>query len=817
MPPEQARGEKNLTTAADVYGLGATLYECLTGRPPFQGLTPMDTLMKVCSEDPKPPHLLNRKVDRDLETICLACLQKDPAKRYESASALAKDLRRYLGGWPIQKRRVSLPERVWMWTRRQPVMAALVAAVVVVFLVGVGAFGWQWSQTLGEVAAKERLLYFNRVQKALPTITEGQYDLAEDALWECPEPLRGWEWHYLMRLCRLEQVVLRGHPAAVQSVQYSPDGGRLVTADEEGTIKVWAATGKLLYSLQDREGTVTSTSFCGDGRWLVAAGEDQAITLRDAGTGEKLSWPAAPAPRGNMLAAALHGPRIAVVSPEREVGVWDVATGERVFFLSAETLKQKAPITRVALSPDGRYLAVAGFGKFLKVWDTQNGKPMPVPEVQANGTAAVNVWSVAFSPDGSQAGAGSSPPMIWDVQTGKRVDWLSGSGNLPSGGVTFSPDGKRFAATSYRDGLIRVWDLDTRKAIRGPRPQAVVVNSAVFSPDGQSLAWTRGQDVVIAKLYPKKTTSELELGKLGGSKFLTLAFSPADNPAGRQLAARRSDGKIVLWNVPDLEAGTPLGAGTPFKPFEVKSAPAEANLAFSHDGLLASGSDEGVAAWDTATGEKKELPWLPAGKVRCCAFSGDGRLATTTGKSPILLWNLATGQREQSIDTGPGELFALAFHPDNRRLVSCGTDATVKLWDRQTGATVGDFRGHRALVTCAAFSPNGKLLATASADLTVRLWDTASGRPVCPPLTGHWGSIAGVAFSPDGKRLASCGNDGTVKLWDTSSGREVLTLTGHQGHVAGVAFSADGHLLASCSHDGTVRIWDGRPATDPAP
>jgi hypothetical protein len=258
MAPEQAGGKGRMVgPLADVYALGAILYECMTGRPPFKAATPLDTVLQVVSDDPVPPTHLQPKTPRDLETISLKCLQKEPAKRYASAAELADDLRRFQAGEPILARPVGRIERLAKWAKRRPAVAALLALVVLVTLAGLGGISWAYGEALAnaeqarqaearaldekkaaddakddalkqkkaadtakdnaEKAAEERRqqLANSQVMLADAAWREGHASLAQDRLDEVPLDLRRWEWRYLKRTSSGGIFTLHGHNGPV--------------------------------------------------------------------------------------------------------------------------------------------------------------------------------------------------------------------------------------------------------------------------------------------------------------------------------------------------------------------------------------------------------------------------------------------------------------------------------------------------------------------------------------------------------------------------------------------------------------------------
>jgi hypothetical protein len=413
MAPEQAGGKLgHVGPAADIYALGVILYELLTGRTPFEGDTAIEVLLRVRTEEPLSPCRLRRKVPRDLETICLKCLHKEPRQRYASAEALAEDLRRFLAGEPIVARPSGLMERCAKWARRRPAVAALMlVSVVAVLAVGGVIAGLFYSARLQEakdraevaqaveararedadhqrqiavdaVAEADKFRYFHHIARAHADWHDGTVARIGPLLEACPRDRRGWEWRYLKRLCHQDLLTLRGHTEPVRCLAFNPQWTRLASAGWDNTVRVWdARTGDCLLT-KDHTDQVWGVAFSPDGTQIASGSWDGIVKVWDATTGQEAFTLQAHEKRADGVAdhAAYgvafspDGKRLATAGGDWTVKVWD-ARVPRAALLTLHGHKHL--VVRVTFSPDGKRLASASSDGTVKFWDAETGQTGP--------------------------------------------------------------------------------------------------------------------------------------------------------------------------------------------------------------------------------------------------------------------------------------------------------------------------------------------------------------------------------------------------------------------------------------------------------
>jgi WD40 repeat protein len=854
MAPEQAAGRaKAVGPAADVWALGAILYEMLTGRPPFVGESPIETLRRVVDVEPIRPSHMQPRTPRDLEIICLKCLRKEPGERYAGALALAEDLRRFQAGEPIEARPVGQLERVQKWVWRNPLAASLLSLFVLALLAGTAVSAYfareagtrataaEAAEKTAETKSKDAIAARNDAQASARKMRWRAYvsDMARvQTAWELgridevralldaqrpanpdDDDLRGPEWNIYDRQLRAHVGEVNGIAGIAYDLSISPDGKVLATGstatgrftDFQG-IQLWDAV--TLAPLGTLDG-VFFASFSPDSRRLATlidrGSQPPQVRVFDVEKRTVVYTLDHPMTEVTCAVFSLDGKLLATASGDSMVRLWDMATGQAAGSLAAETAAGRC----LAFRPGTQELACIGDDGVVVVWDV--AKRARVHRWQAQGYVHhhAHLWSLAYSPNGAELAVGGEDGIVrlFDAATSRETKAFRFH-NGPVCNVHWDPLGEQLVSTSV-DQTVRVWGPAIARpyavAIRG---HSAPVKSAVSYPDLLHVA-TFAEDGSLKKW---DTSIIREPSQLIRDAFYMFV---APSPDGQWMAAGSSGEGLLPLQIRDLATGleAPLLPG----PLVLTQ---EGDAAWSADSRsLAVASPQGLAVWDFDAGQaalrfSQKFSVSPA-PTRVAFSPGGKHLALSLGERNVQILSAADG-KQQRVLSGPDYINTIAYHP-RLPLLATGSSpdefisytggysakqpGSVTLWD-ETGQPVRKLEGHEGMVLDVAFDTQGGRLASASADRTIRIWETATGK-LLRELRGHTGHVFGVAFSPDGKRLASSGHryadfQGEIVLWDTETGERLYTDEGW-----GPVFAPKGELLFSAGAG--VRVWDLAP------
>lgn len=843
MAPEQTKASKSpLQATVDVYALGVMLYELLTRQRPFVGGTAAETLRLIQEAQPIRPRVLRTEIPRDLETICLKCLEKLPAKRYQSAANLAADLDRLLSGNPIRARRVSPWEKAFRWVARRRQQLSI--ATLVLLLVATIGIGGSWysaklnnakvsdqrlqselmeiqergrhANYIDQIAAMSGLVQkqsFNdiqRLRKWIPTSAE-------------ESDFRGFEWYYLMRLCGGDIVrltTLVGPDEEVEALHVSESGASLFLACKNQLTEWDVGTGRQIRLVHESVNSIRDFAVSQQRNELVIAeyqSPNPEILELTAGRAQRRPYqvykPVYDASKDEAWCNR-------VFYDPQQTRLFFVCAGSRTFQKPCQIVMYPTKpaasfwnlphipfrLFDVVVDPTtDQLVTTANDGIYVRASKREPEQFLQLPTFENAMTT-----SIAISNNGQLLAASTENRDIllcrknalkqWEYQaklpvTNRRI--ITTSHQLPHNRnpVRFNANAQRLLAMG--SSHLQLWDVPRRKSLCTVSDlPGHDLRYLELLPDGRTAVWA--SDRVFGLWRPIE-----DIPQITGHPKET--WSVAFSPDGRLLATGSDDESVRLWN---------LASGEMLHEFKGHEATV-AKVAFSPQGnLLASaGFDQTIRIWDVAARRHTRTLTGSAGTVRALAWFADGKRLVTSDSPKsdypprVLIWDAITGTLLQTLDGFTDHIHTVAVTTDQRFVIATSNDKSIRVWKIQ-GGTLSRQWTNESNIRSATLLNQERWLATGGNDGVIKIRDLETGT-VLLDLIGHLKPVLTLAISPDGRVLASGGEDRTVRLWDAVTGRSLMVLTDQTTQINCVSFSPAGDILASGAHDGSIKLRYG--------
>ena len=865
MSPEQAEmSGLDVDTRSDIYSLGVLLFELLTGTTPIEtnelkraGLARIQMLIKdrepprpslrLSSSGEKLTHLANQRstdprhlpkeIRGDLDWIVMKSLAKERDRRYETAAALATDVRRCLNNQAVHARPPSTAYYLQKLAARNKyaVATALVVSLSLVVSLLATTYGFFTAKEAKRKHARD--LYFADMTLAYQWWDENNYAEVMHLLNKYRNPAdedyRGFEWRYLWRATeqRREADVIR-FPNVPSAVRFVDQGSSLCIAGWNGEIAS--------YSLTDPS-TVPTT--------LLEESKGRLVTNK---VGRALGW---------FLGA--KGANVDFV------GHWEPASGSAVVkAIKANTevrFGHLSPNSVFAFTPDGTAAVVCRGDALTLVVDPQTGTVLRTINAGSDRHAAVAertlVEQVAITPDGKTlATASANQVWLWDIPADKLLWRVSLAGHAPgrreqsANALQFSPDGRQLAL-GLEMGPVRLyaWDVETQQTILESNDHTDSVRAVAYSPDGRILA-TGSRDNSI-RLWSTDSYSQLTTLRGHSGIVNDVAFSPD----GRQLVSVAQDYTVVVWHIDDFRARKTSFTAPRSRPHidrQRATFPRDDKILRPHidrqraifleddklQGIdlhtsepLTGAAFQGRSANAFAVGKSGDLAIASGNSIEVLSFRGRSREFTVSGRVTVLalgsnqtmlafgtangavgIVNLKSGAIATTEGAHPQNITALALDDRDRYLASAGgiwggeADTDILVWDVQTQELLQTLPGHLDPVTCLTFSADSQRIVSGSIDNNICVWQWKSYSSPLMTLKGHTASVRKVIFSPDGDRIVSCAGDRTIRFWDWLTG----TPCGHigiSGDLQGISSIGwlDRSTLVGFDHFQGIHFWEG--------
>jgi serine/threonine protein kinase/WD40 repeat protein len=740
MAPEQAESEyQAIGPATDIYGIGASLYELLTGLAPIRGSSPLEILAQIATHVPAAPSFLQPGVPRDLDIICNKCLEKLPTRRYASAQALAEDLQAFLEGRPIKARPASSLTRTIRWCRRRPLVAAFAGLSAVLAIVLIASLA-SYNSWLG-IALKDAKLSAEESQHRLVELytISGMRDVEEGFA------LSGMVWFTEA----LKQD--RGKPEAELRHRI-----RLATTKRQAPElrDLWGGTER-----------ISAVAVNAAAQWVAVAENTGRVRLWNLETHQLLG------PEVNfdqplkVLRISGNGHWVAGIEAGGTVRLWQPKLGSA----GSRALTQSTPFDQITFHSGGELLVLHQTDGGLKLWNLKNAQWQPIPDWPTS-----TPEQTVISPDGRHSALVSKNArkvddgqdrqefsvQVWETEEGPgkaRVIPLAGIVLR----VALNKDGSKLAIMSRLKGandaeaVSKVWivEVATGQTIKGILPHKSAVIGFVFDPTGDMLL-TASSDHR-GRIWNARTAELRGVGLIHRSDDVKVAFSQH----GRLLATGGIDNQARIWDLLLEEARTP----------PLPHQGAVRFLAFVlDDQCLLTADDFTLRVWKIPVPNISTNFAMPKPDLKLkTVHSRDGKYFVKIDGPTAQVVDAATNLPMGAPLSHAADILYAVFSPTGEMLATTSEDNTARVWNSQTGELINTPLQHEGDVLFAAFSPDSSQLVTTSQDRTARLWDIITGQPLSPSWQ-HESSVVSAVFRTDRLEVMTSDASGRTFAWDIS-------------------------------------------------